>query len=964
MPFVACFLLVMYLAACDKADQTARKHGLEHDKYSEFYASTDGGVTKTVLEGTKILWSEDDRVAVYVGKGGSPAEYKVKEGFSGKSTTTLVRSKAASGDSGEPVTSNIAFYPYDAVSLCSPEDGGFLIKANLPKVQKYVLDSFEGCSMPMVAVTESVSDTELSFKNLLGVLKLSVKMEDVTVKSVEVRGNAGELLSGEGLVSCSYAKEPVVTFLEDSSYDCVSIDCGEGVELNPSSPVLFYIPLPPIVFSKGITVKFRLSTGDEIVRTVNKEVTVKRSAILSMPEVVDDEPDDNYIDLTYDVNTASEDTFMWDDSWFSDSSPFWGKDKYGDMKPLKITKVVYDGKEEEVNSYRIYPRHRFDRTGELMVRIYYDGVLETIKNIQSETGSFPKECRLRGIVIPKTVTSWTLRNLPVLSSVSLEGAGNWTWVQIENCPSLEHFAGPPASEDGRCLISETGELKAFAPNGIVDYSVPDGVTAIGNEVFYEMQDLVSISLPASLKVIGDETFRFCSSLKSVLLPGALESVGKYAFAATALESVEVPNGCMMGKGVFEHCERLAKITLPKSLTLIPEYTFNGCESLKEVVLPDSCLSIKERAFSGCKLLESFVLPSSVTYIGDFAFNGVGVKSIMFPKSVAYLGQFAFWGAALEELRFEDGCSITRLEESAFGATDISSITIPSSVSTIGGGVFKDCVNLVSVSFQTNSILREFGEGEGAFKGCTALNKVELPVTTEILGGNTFYGCVSLKEIVLPGSLKQIGVSAFQGSGLTKIRIPDSVTSIDKMAFYECKGLTEINIGSGLASLHLTSFMGCHELKRIESTSTAYVSSDDNVFLMSKEGEVMLFALGSALESYSFPETVKGFTLKKVGSMLLCYSKTIKTVDLPSTLEVIGALAFRRGDGSDPISTIYSRSVTPAQLMWSDPVLGGGWIVGDSKDPFPPKCTFYVPAESIEAYKAAWDKYSNRTFLPL
>ena len=212
----------------------------------------------------------------------------------------------------------------------------------------------------------------------------------------------------------------------------------------------------------------------------------------------------------------------------------------------------------------------------------------------------------------------------------------------------------------------------------------------------------------------------------------------------------------------------------------------------------------------------------------------------------------------------------------------------------------------------------------------------------------------------PGKSEKIGISAFQNTGLTKIKIPDSVTSVDKMAFYECKNLTEIRIGSSLTSLHLNSFMGCYGLKRIESASSSYVSSDDNMFLMSKEGEVMLFASGCTLESYAFPETVKDLTLKKIGSMLL-NNNTIKTVDLPSTLEVVGALAFR----CDQISTVYSRSVTPAKLMWSDPVLGGGWFVGDPKPPFQSnKCTFYVPAESIDAYKAAWAKYGLKTFLPL
>lgn len=954
---IATIILTITILGCTDSELRGPEQDELQNVLPEFSASTCPDETKTFLDEYKVKWSNEDLVAICAGTN-YIIDYKVKEGYAGGSSTILTPLRP-NREEAVPINANVAFYPFEDVLSINSTGEKYLVKANIPARQTYSYNSFGKGSMPMIAVSSSVKDTKLSFKNLYGVLKLSAKMEDVIVKSVEVKGNAGELLSGESIITCSHDMDPEVVFSEGSSSGCITIDCGDGVKLNSSAPVQFYIPLPPIVFSKGITVKFHLSTGEEIVRTVNREVTVKRSKILSMPEVVDDSPDDNYIDLTYDVNTVSEETFLWDDSWFPDTSPFWSKDKYGDMRPLKITKVVYDGKEEAVNSYRIIPRHRFDRTGELLIRIYYDGVLNTIKSIKSATGAFPEECRLRGIVIPKTVTSWGLEDLPVLSSVSLEGGGKWNGVQIKNCPYLERFVGPPASEDGRCLISETGELKAFAPYGITSYSVPEGITSIANQVFYEMQDLVSISLPTSLKTIGNEAFRFCSSLRSVSMPVALKSVGNYAFAATGLESVEVPDGCVIGKGVFEHCGQLAKASLLGSLTSIPEYTFSECKSLKEVVLPNGCSSIKNRAFSGCRLLESFVLPSSVTYIGDFAFNWTGIKSINIPKSVAYLGEAAFWGTPLEELQFEDGCCITRLEESTFGATKISSVTIPSSVSSIRGGAFKDCCNLTSVSFQANSILREFSDGEGAFKGCTALNKVELPGTTEILGAYTFQDCISLKEIVLPASLKKIGISAFQNTGLTKIKIPDSVTSVDKMAFYECKNLTEIRIGSSLTSLHLNSFMGCYGLKRIESASSSYVSSDDNMFLMSKEGEVMLFASGCTLESYAFPETVKDLTLKKIGSMLL-NNNTIKTVDLPSTLEVVGALAFR----CDQISTVYSRSVTPAKLMWSDPVLGGGWFVGDSKPPFPHKCTFYVPAESIEAYKAAWAKYGLKTFLPL
>lgn len=62
----------------------------------------------------------------------------------------------------------------------------------------------------------------------------------------------------------------------------------------------------------------------------------------------------------------------------------------------------------------------------------------------------------------------------------------------------------------------------------------------------------------------------------------------------------------------------------------------------------------------------------------------------------------------------------------------------------------------------------------------------------------------------------------------------------------------------------------------------------------------------------------GLTLKKIGPKLLRYGQTIKTVEFPSTLKVVDCHAFK----CDQISTIRSRSVTPAQLMWSNPAFIG------------------------------------------
>lgn len=994
-------LIIIGLLAlgCDKTETCVPDPDVQSAALPEFTASTGDDATRTALDGLRVVWLEGDAVAVFAGNDGA-VEYSVKKGCEGGTTTTLV-SNVANPPKGKPLSANVAYYPFADVVSCAHDGDSYKVRTIIPERQTYSRNSFGGGSMPMIAVTESVSDTRLSFRNVFGVLKIPMRMDNVRVKSIEIKGNAGEKLSGDATVTCSDKGVPSIQFSFDAK-ETMTLDCGEGIELNSTTAVPFYIPLPPVTFSKGVTVKFVLSTGETVERTADKELVIVRSSILNMPEVEDEEPEeDQYIDLIYDVVTVSEDTYLWDDltSGYQDS-PFVNISLgVTSTNNVKITKIIFDGKEEVLNSYRFPSFHKFDRTGELLVRVYYEGVMEHVGGFRSYRGWLVKysyECRLKEITLPKTVKSFWLEDLPVLYSVTVEGEE--TVGGTDKCPNMTKYIGPGASEDGRCLVTKSGQLIDFAPCGLTEYSIPEGITSIGDRAFYDIdynydEDMIhleSVSFPSTLKSIGKEAFKACHSLKNISNLDGLEKVEDEAFSDTGLESVSLPDGCEVGSYVFRYCKQLTYASLPKTLTSIPEGIFSGCQSLSTIALPDNYTSIKESAFSdcatlesfvypssltrvegyafgGCKALESIVLPSSLSYIGDAAFSRSGIKSVVIPNSVTYLGQGAFSSTPLEEISFEDGCKISRLLESTFAYTNLSTVTIPSSVSCIEQEVFENCKLLTTVSFQENSTMSKFENYEnskyGTFYGCTSLSKIELPATLTDLGFSTFYGCTSLSEIVIPEAVERISQYTFFGSGLTKVTIPDAVNAIDKQAFYECKKLEEIHLGSGLESLHLTSFLGCPSIKKITSSSPAYLSSDDNLFLMSRDGEVMLFATANEVESYTFPETVKGATLKKIGPLLLGFSNSIKTVSLPATLEVIGAKSLCSESG---ISTIYSKATTPPQLMWTDPVISGsmgGWIVGTSKDPLPSPCTFYVPAESLEAYKTAWNKYGSRTFLP-
>lgn len=273
--FALSAMIGLFFSSCDKKTES----GI--NPMPEFTATISSNETRTALDVKSVVWSEGDKVAIFAGNDLS-AEYKVKEGGAGARTTTLVPVKSVV-ETGRNLNSNVAFYPYDNVNACSNHNGGFLIQVQIPSVQNYVANSFGLNSLPMTAVSKTKEDTQLAFKNVYGVMNLKVKMEDVVVKQIVVRGNSGEMIAGLGNVFCSYGGVPSIEF-STTSDDTITLDCGSGVDVSPSRNAEFYIPMPPVTFSSGITVRF-ITNGEEIVRKTTDAVTIKRSAVLNMPEV-------------------------------------------------------------------------------------------------------------------------------------------------------------------------------------------------------------------------------------------------------------------------------------------------------------------------------------------------------------------------------------------------------------------------------------------------------------------------------------------------------------------------------------------------------------------------------------------------------------------------------------------------------------------------------------------------------
>ncbi len=167
-------------------------------------------------------------------------------------------------------------------------------------------------------------------------------------------------------------------------------------------------------------------------------------------------------------------------------------------------------------------------------------------------------------------------------------------------PNYKSLGGVLFSKDGTALIRYPS-----GKNG-ASYTIPEGVTEIGEYAFYNCGSLGSVTLPDGLTTIGEYAFHYSQKIRSFSLPESLTTIGRFAFNnCDALTSVTIPGGvALIETYAFSDCERLRSVTVSEGVTVIGKNVFSNCESLSSITLPQTLAKIDSGAFRNCGALKT------------------------------------------------------------------------------------------------------------------------------------------------------------------------------------------------------------------------------------------------------------------------------------------------------------------------------------------------------------------------
>ena len=118
--------------------------------------------------------------------------------------------------------------------------------------------------------------------------------------------------------------------------------------------------------------------------------------------------------------------------------------------------------------------------------------------------------------------------------------------------------------DGEAVYSTDKKRLIYCMSNETSFTVPEGVTVIGEMAFRGKKQLKNVIIANSVKEIEHDAFYDCDELDNVYIPAGVKEIKGYAFA---------------------ECDKLKKITFAGVPAKLSRHTFDDCDLLHDIIVP-------------------------------------------------------------------------------------------------------------------------------------------------------------------------------------------------------------------------------------------------------------------------------------------------------------------------------------------------------------------------------------------
>ena len=447
---------------------------------------------------------------------------------------------------------------------------------------------------------------------------------------------------------------------------------------------------------------------------------------------------------------------------------------------------------------------------------------------------------LNEVVIPSTVTQVegsTFSGCTSLTSIVVE-SGNTKYDSRNSCNAI--------------IETATNTLIAGCQNTVI----PNNVTSIGSQAFYQCSSLTSITIPNNVTSIGIQAFSSCSSLTSVTVEATTPpTLGTYVFSSSP--TCYIPAGTLSAYQASDWAQYVGSF-VEQGSTTTPASDFHNFEDASLNAEWQFIQSGQTNYWTIGTAAGSASTGSNALYITNngsnyaYTVTSSSVSWAYIPVSLDTNDTISFyWKGTAESC-----CDYLAVYLMPIGSLPTAgSTTLPDGTITLtnklnqqsewqlytatpavsgnynlcfmwqnDGSVGNTSIAVDNVSVGNNhastenkcgdNLYWEYADGNLSIIGVgemynydywdnpapwsvyvDELTSVSLSEGVTTVGSSTFYGLTNLSKVSLPNTITQIHSRAFEGCDtLTDIIIPSTVTTIGAFAFE----------GTSISSLHIPS----------------------------------------------------------------------------------------------------------------------------------------------------------------